>query len=171
MNRRTKIAVGGILGLGAIASVAVICRIPYLRYYADENFLYSTYQIAIWSEIEIGVAITAGSLITLRPLFRWLLDEATEYNKSSRAGQTSKRYAFYSRSEVVDESQTTKYWRPDIELDDYNSTVVTAAGPRAMELSRTSSQEALNPELGPGHSRNQVTIQKTFVQTFSERQK
>ncbi|KAJ5582993.1 hypothetical protein N7535_001613 [Penicillium sp. DV-2018c] len=168
MNRRTKIAVGGILGLGAIASVAVICRIPYLRFYADDNFLYSTYQIAIWSEIEIGLGITAGSLVTLRPLFRWLLDEATEYYKGSRPG-TSKRYQPYGRSDLLDESQTTKYWRPDIELDDYNSTVITAS-PRGKDLSRTGSQEALNPERGPGDSRNQVTIQKTFVQTFSERQ-
>jgi hypothetical protein len=56
MNRRTKIAVGGILSLGAMyvmilpfmgiarltrtsASVAVIIRLPFLHYYADTDFL------------------------------------------------------------------------------------------------------------------------------------
>jgi hypothetical protein len=56
MNRRTKIAVGGILSLGAMyvtvfpslwiirltstsASVAVIIRLPFLQYYADTDFL------------------------------------------------------------------------------------------------------------------------------------
>lgn len=56
MNRRTKIAVGGILSLGAMyvkfllvprtarltptsASVAVIIRLPFLHYYADMDFL------------------------------------------------------------------------------------------------------------------------------------
>jgi hypothetical protein len=56
MNRRTKIAVGGILSLGAMyavflpfmrtvrlissrASVAVIIRFPFLYYYADTDFL------------------------------------------------------------------------------------------------------------------------------------
>ncbi|GLI76992.1 hypothetical protein PoHVEF18_005274 [Penicillium ochrochloron] len=39
MSHRTKIAVGGILSMGAIASVAVIVRIPYLHFYADTNFL------------------------------------------------------------------------------------------------------------------------------------
>jgi hypothetical protein len=159
-----------------LMKISFVCRppTPYLFLARPSSVLTSsdsTYQIAIWSEIETGLGITAGSLITLRPLFRWLLDGSTEYNKSSRgAGKSSKRYPLYSRGEVVDESQNTKFWRPDIELDDYNSTVISAASPRGKMLSRTSSQEALNPELGPGHSRNHVTIQKTFVQTFSERQ-
>ncbi|KAJ5960944.1 uncharacterized protein N7479_008094 [Penicillium vulpinum] len=171
MNSRTKFAVGGILGLGAIASVAVICRIPFLRFYADENFLYTTYQIAIWSIIETGLGIIAGSLVTLRPLFRWLLDENSTLNhKSSREGKYCGPYRLSSlKSEPTKGSQNTKYWRPDVDPDD-NKTVIVVSSQRKNKLSiSNSSQEALNPE--PGISPNHVTIEKTFIQTVTEGKK
>lgn len=39
MNVRTKAALAGILGMGCVASAAVIVRIPYLHDYKDPNFL------------------------------------------------------------------------------------------------------------------------------------
>ncbi|OQE46764.1 hypothetical protein PENCOP_c001G00809 [Penicillium coprophilum] len=171
MNSRTKLAVGGILGLGAIAAVAVICRLPFLQFYPDENFLYSTYQIAIWSLIETGLGITAGSLITLRPLFRWLLDTNSTHNhKSPLQGKYSKPYRLSSlQSQAIRESQNTKYWRPDVDPDNNKSTIVAVSSQRKNKLSLSnSSQEALNPEpISPNH----VTIQKTFVQTVTEGKK
>ncbi|KAJ6164619.1 pectinesterase precursor [Penicillium chermesinum] len=56
------------------ASVAVVIRMPFLHHYEDADFLYSTTQIIIWSVIETGLGIIAGSLITLRPLIRWCTD-------------------------------------------------------------------------------------------------
>jgi len=38
--------------------------------FKNPDFLYATVDVAIWSDIEQGLAITAGSLATLRPLFR-----------------------------------------------------------------------------------------------------
>ncbi|KAJ6188251.1 hypothetical protein N7519_003159 [Penicillium mononematosum] len=167
MNRRTKVAVGGILGLGAIASVAVICRIPFLRFYADSDFLYSTYLIAICSVIETGLGITAGSLTTLRPLFRRLLDGNTTRNpKSRKQGTYSETYALSNmQSEAMKGSRNPKHWRPDIDPDD-TSTVVTISSQRRNRLwISNSSQEALYPEpVTP----NRVTIQSTFVQTVTE---
>lgn len=52
------------------ASSAVIVRIPYLQNYKDHEFLYATTSISILSNVEAGLGITAGSLTTLRPLFR-----------------------------------------------------------------------------------------------------
>jgi hypothetical protein len=40
--------------------------------FLGDDFLYDTVDIAIWSDIEQGLAITAGSLATLRPLYRIL---------------------------------------------------------------------------------------------------
>ncbi|KAJ5371617.1 hypothetical protein N7517_003623 [Penicillium concentricum] len=74
MNRRTKGAMVAILGIGCIASAAVIIRIPFIHYYKDREFLYATYQISIWSNVEAGIGITAGCLTTLRPLVRFLRD-------------------------------------------------------------------------------------------------
>ncbi|KAF3016380.1 hypothetical protein E8E15_006576 [Penicillium rubens] len=70
MKRKTKIAVMGILSMACIASSAVIVRVPFVATFYDPDFLYATYQIAIWSNIEAGLGITAGSLATLRPLLR-----------------------------------------------------------------------------------------------------
>ena len=40
--------------------------------FKNPDFLYATVDIAIWSDIEQGLAVTAGSLATLRPLWRLL---------------------------------------------------------------------------------------------------
>jgi hypothetical protein len=52
------------------ASAAVIVRLAYVPTFRDPEFLYATVPIAIWSEVEMSLAITAGSLPTLRPLYR-----------------------------------------------------------------------------------------------------
>lgn len=78
------------------AGAAVIIRMPYIHDYEHRDFLcecsnnfqvYSrvdiangsdsidaTSNISIWSNVEAGLGITAGSLVTLRPLIRWLRD-------------------------------------------------------------------------------------------------
>lgn len=52
------------------ASSAVLVRLAYLPGFRDPEFLYATVPIAIWSEVEISLGITAGSLPTLRPLYK-----------------------------------------------------------------------------------------------------
>jgi len=42
----------------------------YVMDFRNPDFLWATVDIAIWSDIEQGLAITAGSLATLRPLWR-----------------------------------------------------------------------------------------------------
>ncbi|KAB8228787.1 hypothetical protein BDV23DRAFT_175137 [Aspergillus alliaceus] len=78
MKKQTKIAVIGILSMACIASSAVIIRIPFVHTFADPDFLYATVEIAIWSNIEVGLGITAGSLATLRPLVRHWLGSRTD---------------------------------------------------------------------------------------------
>lgn len=43
---------------------------PHIEDFKDPDFLYATTKIAIFSDLEQGLAIIAGSLATLRPLFR-----------------------------------------------------------------------------------------------------
>ncbi|KAE8393892.1 hypothetical protein BDV23DRAFT_29279 [Aspergillus alliaceus] len=71
LSWRSKWALTGILGLGCVASAAVVVRIPFLQDYKRADFLYTTSGIAISSNVEAGLGITAGSLVTLRPLCRW----------------------------------------------------------------------------------------------------
>ncbi|CAG7942066.1 unnamed protein product [Penicillium salamii] len=173
MNCRTKLAVGGIFSLGALASVAVAGRVPFLRYYSDQNFLYSTWQIAIWSVVETGLGITAGSLITLRPLFRWLLDENSAPSEDTHQEDPLRQYPLrLLSSDGLKKSQDTKYWRPDIDLDDTKGMLITVSSPRRKKFSLSnSSQEALHAEPSPTLSPNRVTVQKTFIHVVSERPK
>ncbi|KAI9928688.1 hypothetical protein ASPWEDRAFT_24673 [Aspergillus wentii DTO 134E9] len=70
MRTDVKMAVAGLLGMACIASIAVIVRIPYIHTLHNPDFLYATTGIAIWSNIETGLGIFAGSMATLRPLLR-----------------------------------------------------------------------------------------------------
>ncbi|KAJ5783546.1 uncharacterized protein N7518_009223 [Penicillium psychrosexuale] len=85
MKRQTKIAVMAILSMACIASSAVIVRMPFVDGFYDPDFLYATYQIAIWSNVEAGLGITAGSLATLRPLLRMWTGSHSDpyYNNNS----------------------------------------------------------------------------------------
>ncbi|RMZ69343.1 integral membrane [Pyrenophora seminiperda CCB06] len=69
LKRRTKVALIPLITMGCIASAAVIARLPFVHFFNSPDFLWSTLDIAIWSTVEQGLAITAGSLATLRPLF------------------------------------------------------------------------------------------------------
>ncbi|KAJ4374303.1 hypothetical protein N0V83_003044 [Neocucurbitaria cava] len=69
LKRRAKVALIPLITMGCLASAAVFARLPFLKYFNSPDFLWSTTDIAIWSTVEQGLAITAGSLATLRPLF------------------------------------------------------------------------------------------------------
>ncbi|PQE17462.1 hypothetical protein CJF32_00008691 [Rutstroemia sp. NJR-2017a WRK4] len=85
MNSRTKISVGIILAVGAIASTATIIRLPYLYELSEVNdFLYATVDVAIWSTCETGIGITVCSLATLRPLFKSFFNRSKLFGSSSR---------------------------------------------------------------------------------------
>ncbi|TDZ16460.1 hypothetical protein Cob_v010796 [Colletotrichum orbiculare MAFF 240422] len=70
MDRKTKVALIPVMAMACIASAAVVVRMPFVKDFKNPDFLYATVDIAIWSTTEQGLAITAGSLATLRPLFR-----------------------------------------------------------------------------------------------------
>lgn len=74
MNKKAKIVVTGILALGATSGIAVISRLTLVSTLGSpiSTWLYDTIDLAIWSTIEPGLGITAGSLATLRPLVRKL---------------------------------------------------------------------------------------------------
>ncbi|KAH7026737.1 uncharacterized protein B0I36DRAFT_248763 [Microdochium trichocladiopsis] len=85
MDRKSKILLIPLVGMGTIASAGLVVRSPYLLTFRDPDFLYATVDIAIWSTVEQGLAITAGSLATTRPLLRMLgqkLGLATSHRKT-----------------------------------------------------------------------------------------
>ncbi|ETS78112.1 hypothetical protein PFICI_10174 [Pestalotiopsis fici W106-1] len=74
MKRNVKLSVGIVLALGSLASLSTIIRIPYLRYYNElGDFLYKVGNIVLWSVLEGGIGLIAGSLPMLRQFFKgWL---------------------------------------------------------------------------------------------------
>ncbi|KAL2861150.1 putative integral membrane protein [Aspergillus lucknowensis] len=161
MNFRTKAALAGILSMGCVASAAVIVRIPYLHYYKDPDFLYATTQISIWSNVEAGLGITAGSLVTIRPLFRWFRGTGYENSRTRGTGSmplSSMNGPYNSRHDQA----ANRYWRPDLGAQDSHGVVTTVQTSRG---SPSSSQEDLNPKKS---SVAGVNVQKTFLVTTDD---
>jgi hypothetical protein len=89
MKFKTKLLVAGILAFAAIGSTATIVRMFYIKTLMNgPDFLWATTDVALWSTVEPGIGITAGSIACLRPLFRiwlWRMGLASApYNHRSR---------------------------------------------------------------------------------------
>ncbi|KAK4162529.1 hypothetical protein QBC43DRAFT_336318 [Cladorrhinum sp. PSN259] len=72
LNKRTKVVVATLLSMGLLAGIALIVRVPYVRFIdiADPEFLEQTNGTAFWSVMETSLGIIAGCAATLRPLMR-----------------------------------------------------------------------------------------------------
>ncbi|KUI52528.1 hypothetical protein VP1G_10455 [Cytospora mali] len=63
MRLRSKVLTALALGLGVLASIASILRTVYTdAYSSDRNYLYNTGKIVLWTVVECGIGIIAGSL-------------------------------------------------------------------------------------------------------------
>ncbi|KAJ6112199.1 hypothetical protein N7523_008260 [Penicillium sp. IBT 18751x] len=161
MNVRTKAALAGILGMGCIASAAVIIRIPFLHDYKDPDFLYATAQISIWSNVEASLGIAAGSLVTLRPLFRWFRDSSYGGGTRTKSKRTGGSLPLSSVNAARSgDPSGPQYWRPDLDPEDTQAVITTIH--TSNRGSRTSSQEDLNPKQNNGTFFSGVNVQKTF---------
>ncbi|RSL50650.1 hypothetical protein CEP54_011801 [Fusarium duplospermum] len=88
MKPRVKMSVALMLGLAAFASCATIVRLRYLTLYNDPTeFMYSTGAIGLWSILEEGIGIVAGSMPALRPLLNLPI-----FGRSTYASGSNPRY-------------------------------------------------------------------------------
>lgn len=70
MRLRSKVLTVAALGLGVVASMASLIRTIYAdAYSSDDNYLFNTGKIVLWTVVECGIGIIAGSLPMLG-LFR-----------------------------------------------------------------------------------------------------
>ncbi|KAI1099256.1 hypothetical protein F4804DRAFT_349496 [Jackrogersella minutella] len=77
MKPKVKASLAFILALGALASVSTCVRLPYIHIYnhiyvKPDDGLKRAANLIIWSVVECGIGIIAGSLPPLQPLFRRL---------------------------------------------------------------------------------------------------
>ena len=124
----------------------------------------ATANISIWSNVEASLGIAAGSLVTLRPIFRWFRDPSSAGTRSRRTGSGMPLSSVNAgRSGDPDAPQ---YWRPDLDPDNSHAVVTTI---HTNQGSRASSQEDLNPNRdGEGTFFQGVNVQKTFFVSEDE---
>ncbi|KAF1954760.1 hypothetical protein CC80DRAFT_115359 [Byssothecium circinans] len=71
MERRSKVLVGLILSLATVGCICSAIRFQYVDGLTDvRDFFWSATNVSIWSTIEPGTGIIAGSMAALRPLLK-----------------------------------------------------------------------------------------------------
>ncbi|KAF5983065.1 integral membrane protein PTH11 [Fusarium bulbicola] len=140
MKLATKVSISMVLGLGALASVATIIRMPYVLFdfHPNPDYLYRHCHVSLWSTVEAGIGIIAGSLPALRKFVkRWITFDSSArqysppkpYGGSHGLGITShigtaSRVKGYNISRDV-ENDGKDHWEG---LDDGSSRRGTGAG-------------------------------------------
>ncbi|KAJ5908120.1 hypothetical protein N7495_000802 [Penicillium taxi] len=177
MKKQAKLAIIGILSMACIASCAVIIRIPFVKTFRSSNFLFSTYQIAIWSNAEAALGITAGSLATLRPLLRHWLGTNNDSDHESGFPRTGHSYPFggsnQNRGMPLSSMDGTKTGNPGLRPDMLAVLTTNVEGRRktadvnwTSTSSSNSSEEALT-SVKTHRNRIEVGVHQTFEVTQS----
>ncbi|KAH7127010.1 hypothetical protein B0J11DRAFT_291617 [Dendryphion nanum] len=89
MNRRQKMSIIAILGLGVFATVAALIKISAIPSYGKTgDWLWDSKYLTIFTVVESNVGIIAGNLPCLKPLFRSVL--GSTYGRGTR--KTTPKY-------------------------------------------------------------------------------
>ncbi|PSN73453.1 hypothetical protein BS50DRAFT_187296 [Corynespora cassiicola Philippines] len=168
MDFRTKVMVAGILAFAAVGSTATVVRMKYIHTLTNgPDFLYATTDVAIWSTVEPGIGITAGSLATLRPLLHhtlWRMGLAsapnseqapTPYFNSRYAKQRDRRG--YRQSLGISDLVPT-------EASYFTTTTITGARAANIELEGIDQKVVVKEEssLLNGQIKQEVIVEQTF---------
>ncbi|GKZ24864.1 hypothetical protein AbraIFM66951_001709 [Aspergillus brasiliensis] len=160
MPLRRKVAAISICSISCIACCAVIVRIPYVPTFADRDFLYATYEVAVWSNIEVGLGIFAGSLATLHPLLKRLRSIFTKpglkrLSSRSSSGPTAPKPDFVSVSSYP--SAPVTLFRPGNVMNTTTTIHADGAGvARAGSFSNKANRD------DPDMRTNDILVQQTF---------
>ncbi|KAI1503581.1 hypothetical protein F5X99DRAFT_98625 [Biscogniauxia marginata] len=95
MTVQAKATVIAVLGLGIFASIATLIRLKFLSDLEDtSDILFKGTDAMIWTLIEPGIAISAASLVTIRPLLRkWKLKGFTSTGSSRQTAASGENPA------------------------------------------------------------------------------
>ncbi|KLU85431.1 hypothetical protein MAPG_04457 [Magnaporthiopsis poae ATCC 64411] len=125
LNWRVKLAIMGILSLGLFTTAAAIVKSMFITSLGKEgDFMWDSVDITIWYNAEISVAIIAGSIPSLKPLFKKILESTS-----------ARRYAYGSKYGVSSRSK--------------GGNGGTMGASRASKLSRTTQSATRNSNMPP----------------------
>ncbi|EQB47027.1 hypothetical protein CGLO_13878 [Colletotrichum gloeosporioides Cg-14] len=100
VHRRARISLVAVLGLGVFACAAACVKSVYIVNYGKlGDVLWDSRNITIWTVAEMNVGIIAGSLATLRPMFKRFL--GSMYGKGSKSPSGA---GYYARRELRSET-------------------------------------------------------------------
>ena len=133
MNIRTKMLVAGILAFAAIGSTATVVRMQYIHSLTNgPDFLFATKNVAIWSTVEPGVGITAGSMATLRPLLQTILWRLGLASVPASARARTPSHPSRSRSKSAQKQHKSPSWLGLSDLvPTQGTTLTTITGPES----------------------------------------
>ncbi|KAI1352528.1 hypothetical protein F5Y01DRAFT_90681 [Xylaria sp. FL0043] len=96
MTSQAKVSVIAVLSLGVFASVATLIRLKFLADITDvTDILHAGTDAMIWTLVEPGIAISAASLATIRPLLRrWRIRGFTHSERSRGTGAPSQDQSY-----------------------------------------------------------------------------
>ncbi|KAK4457899.1 hypothetical protein QBC42DRAFT_316648 [Cladorrhinum samala] len=120
LSGRVKAGLVLLLGMGFLAGIALIVRVPYVKSIdiADPAFLDQTNGTAFWSVMETSLGIIAGCIVTLRPLLRGFGRKRHTWTSESSTGRSSERSTTLS---TASESERTRTQQLRGIKDDYTS--------------------------------------------------
>ncbi|EQB58536.1 hypothetical protein CGLO_01206 [Colletotrichum gloeosporioides Cg-14] len=125
MRRKLKILTTMILGLGILASTATIIRMPYSSAYNNvTNLLHDVGNIILWTVVECGMGVIAGSLPMLRQLFKGLAKDQSSRDESYVLRARSGRWPSLSNGRTPDDHESP----PDTETDSTHRIMKTSRG-------------------------------------------
>lgn len=121
LNRRVKMALLFVLSLGILACVAAAVRLSYIaRYGIRIDYLWDTAPITIWYVVEATVGIIAGSLPSLKPLFKSVIGTTKRYGSSKTPNYQSGATPSQKSTPVWKFSRGSKHAFSTAERDDDN---------------------------------------------------
>lgn len=130
----------------------MIARLPFLKNYAAQEFLYKTSNIATLSNLEASLGIIAGCLPTLRPLFRFCRELTQNYgtyvkNSDSSSGSHTRRKSTSVRPTKLAQDDSQHLWSgaKDVEAYGMNNVVLANGRVAAASMPANSSDEDMNP--------------------------
>jgi hypothetical protein len=135
VNKRTRYSLLAILALGVFGCAACLIKLGFLVNYGKlGDWLWDSRNITIWTVVECNIGIVAGSLPTLRPLFKTIL--GSTYGKGSRKTGTSGN-GYYGKGTVKSSKnnwQTLGSGRRPEGIDDTSSERAFNTGKEDYEL-------------------------------------
>lgn len=114
-----------IILMNSSASCATIVRLRYLTLYDDQSeFMFSTGAIGLWSIVEEGIGIIAGSMPALRPLLSLpIFGRSSVHSNSHQPSTTNSRLTPNPRD------QLNEHDRSILKMNTYRTHVPTESAP------------------------------------------